>query len=81
MEIWDTGTNGMRIIQASSAGQGVHYLEVLENAAETGQTLRDDEGEDEEGQQSWGPAHRHPGQCKVRGPVMPCQVKIRSGSS
>ena len=36
MEIWDTGTNGMRIIQASSAGQGVHYLEVLEDAAEAG---------------------------------------------
>ena len=56
----------MRIIQANSAGQGVHYLEVLENAAETGQTLRDGEGQDEDGQQSWGPAHRHPGQCKVR---------------
>ena len=38
-----------------------HYLEVLENAAETRQRLGDGQGQEEDGQQSWGPYYRHPG--------------------
>ena len=60
MEIWDKWNEN---IQASFS-QPVHYLEVLQNAAETGEHLGDGQGQEEDGHQSWGPEQRHPGTNK-----------------
>ena len=57
------------------ANQSVHYLEVLQDAAETRQRLGDGQGQEEDGQQSWGPEYRHPGIAESDNIAMGCSFE------